>query len=347
MQAAIFTGPKQIEIRQVELPPLKSDQILVKVRAVGLCTWEQRFYRGADAGSYPFRGGHEVSGVVVEVGPAAITSLKPGDIVCLALATRCNNCYYCRRGLDNLCSYNNHVPPGQIWGPAGLSDYVIAETYQVYKVDAALPFEQLALAEPVACVTRSVSLPPLEFGDTVIVQGVGIMGLLHVQLLKQRGVQVIVAEPDPVRRETALRLGADFAIDPLAHDLVALTREQTQGIGAPAIFFTGGGAPAIEQGLDALAKGGWLCLYGSVHPKGAIQIDPNEIHYRELVFTGTFSHSRASFRQAVAAISAGQVDLSPYVSACVSFPEVRAGFELAIRPDTYRVVATFGDDGGE
>lgn len=343
MQAAIFTGPKQIEIQQVELPPLKPDQVLVKVRAVGLCTWEQRFYKGADAGSYPFRGGHEVSGVVVEMGPAAITALKPGDPVCLALATRCNNCYYCRRGLDNLCSYNNHVPAGQIWGPAGLSDYVIAETYQVYKVNSALPFEQLALAEPVACVTRSVSLPPLEFGDTVIVQGVGIMGLLHVQLLKQRGVRVIVAEPDPARREVAVRMGADLAIDPLAHDLAALVREQTHGIGASAIFFTGGGAPAIEQGLDALAKGGWLCLYGSVYPKGAIHIDPNEIHYRELVFTGTFSHSRASFRQAVAAISAGQIDLSPYVSACLPFPEVQAGFELAIRPDTYRVVVTFGE----
>lgn len=343
MKTAIFTGPKQIEIREIDLPGLKPDQVLVKVKAVGLCTWEQRFYRGVDAGAYPFRGGHEVSGEVIGVGPEAITLVKPGDTVCLALATRCNNCYYCRRGLDNLCLHNNDTQPGQIWGPAGLSEYVVAETYQVYKVNSERPFEQLALAEPVACVTRSVSLPPLEFGDVVIVQGVGIMGLLHVQLLKQRGVQVIVVEPDPERRETALALGADFAMDPLSDDLVALVQEQTQGIGAQAVFYTGGGGPAIEQGLKALAKGGWLCLYGSVHPKGSIELDPNDIHYREIFFTGTFSHTRASFRQAVGAISAGQVDLSAYVSACLPFSEVQQGFELAIRPDTYRVVVKFGD----
>jgi 2-desacetyl-2-hydroxyethyl bacteriochlorophyllide A dehydrogenase len=341
MKAAVFTGPKQIEIRDINLPTLKPEQVLIEVKAVGLCTWEQRFYRGVDPGSYPFRGGHEVSGQVIEVGPGAKTAVKPGDTVCLALSVRCNNCYYCRRGLDNMCPHSNDTGPGQIWGPAGLSDYVIAETYQVYKTDSQLPFEQLALAEPVACVTRSVSLPPLEYGDVVIVQGVGIMGLLHVQLLKQRGVQVVVAEPDVDRRQTALDLGADAALDPLSNDLAALVREQTNGIGAQAIFFTGGGGPAIEQGLKALAKGGWLCLYGSVHPKGMIEIDPNEIHYRELFFTGTFSHTRASFRQAVETISAGLLDLSPYVSACRPFPEVQQGFELAITPDTYRVVMTF------
>jgi 2-desacetyl-2-hydroxyethyl bacteriochlorophyllide A dehydrogenase len=311
MKAAIFSGPKQIEIREVDLPPLKPDQILVKVKAVGLCTWEQRFFQGVDPGSYPFRGGHEVSGQVVEVGPEAKTVIKSGDVVCLALATRCGSCYYCRRGLDNFCPHNNDTQPGQIWGPAGLSDFVIAEPYQVYRVDSQLAIEPLALAEPLACVIRSVSLPPLKFGDVVIVQGVGVMGLLHVQLLKQQGVRVIVAEPDPRRRKTALTLGADFALDPLSTDFTALVQDQTRGIGAQAVFFTGGGGPAIEQGLGVLAKGGWLCLYGSVHPKGTLEIDPNEIHYRELFFTGTFSHTRVSFRQAVESISAGLVDLSP------------------------------------
>lgn len=340
MKAAIFTGPKQIEIQEVELPALKPDQILVKVKAVGLCTWEQRFYKGSDPSSYPFRGGHEVSGQVVEVGPEARNAVEPGDAVCLALTTRCGNCYYCRRGLDNFCRYSNDTPPGQIWGPAGLSEFVVARPYQVYRANPHIPFAELALTEPVACVTRSVSLPPLEFGDWVIVQGVGIMGLLHVQLLKQQGVRVIAVEPDPRRREAAQAMGADIAVDPLAANLDSLVKEQTQGTGVQAVFYTGGGRPAIEQGLNWLVKGGWFCLYGSVHPKGTFEIDPNEIHYRELVVTGTFSHTRASFRQAVQAISAGLVNLAPLVSARVPLAEVQHGFELAIRPDTYRVVVT-------
>jgi threonine dehydrogenase-like Zn-dependent dehydrogenase len=217
----------------------------------------------------------------------------------------------------------------------------VVEDYQVYRADAGLTFEELALTEPVACVVRSVDTPSLEFGDVVIVQGVGIMGLLHVQLLKQQGVRVIVAEPAADRRKTALAMGADFALDPRSSDFEALVQDQTRGLGVPAVFFTGGGEPAVEQGLALLAKGGWLCLYGSVHPKGTIQIDPNEIHYRELFFTGTFSHTRASFRQAVAAISARLVDLKPLISARVPFLEVLHGFELAVTSDTYRVVATF------
>lgn len=341
IKTAVFTGPKQIEIRDIDLPPMKPDQILVKVRAVGLCTWEQRFYRGTDPNSYPFRGGHEVSGEVVQIGPEARTEAVPGDVVCLALTTRCGTCYYCRRGLDNFCLYSSDTDPNQIWGPAGLSEYIVVEDYQLYRADAGLTFEELALTEPVACVVRSVDTPPLEFGDVVIVQGVGIMGLLHVQFLKQQGVRVVVAEPDADRRETALAMGADFALDPRSSDFEALVQDQTRGLGVPAVFFTGGGGPAVEQGLALLAKGGWLCLYGSVYPKGTIQIDPNEIHYRELFFTGTFSHTRASFRQAVAAISARLVDLKPLISARVPFLEVLHGFELAVTSDTYRVVATF------
>lgn len=342
MKTAIFTKPKQIQIQEVELPPLKADQALVEVKAVGLCTWEQRFYRGDPSASYPFRGGHEVAGRVVEVGPEANIEARPGDTVCLALKNRCGNCYYCHRGLDNLCLNppGGNWPDGS-WGPAGLSQYVIAEADQVYKANAALPFEQLALAEPVACVFRSVSLPPLQPGDLVIVQGVGIMGLIHTQLLRQMGMRVVVTEPDEGRRQAALNSGANFVLDPFAVDLADFVREQNSGVGAQAVFFTAGGGPAIRQGMEALAGGGWLCLYGSIHPKGPIEIDPNEIHYRELFFSGTFSHTRHSFRQAVRAISHQLVDLSGYISDRVPFEEVQRGFELAIRPDTYRVIVLF------
>ncbi len=102
-----------------------------------------------------------------------------------------------------------------------------------------------------------------------------------------------------------------------------------------------GGGPAVEQALTLLAKGGWLCLYGSVHPKGMIQIDPNLIHYNEWFVTGSFSHTKHSFRQAVAMLSQGIVDLTPFISERIPFPDVARGFERAISPDTYRVVMTF------
>jgi L-iditol 2-dehydrogenase len=350
MKIAVFTAPRQIEVREVDIPSPGPRQVLVKTRAVGLCTFERRFYTGSSLDSYPFRGGHEVSGEVVEVGSQAQTDVRPGDVVCLALLTRCGACYYCRRGMDNLCIHNAAArDPSQVPGPAGLGEYVIAEDYQVYK--AALPpaqgsitqeqLSQLALAEPVACVIRSAQMPALQFGDTALVQGAGIMGLLHVLLLKRRGMRFVMSEPDERRQQRARQVGADWVVNPLQTELAAFVREHTDGYGANAAFFTAGGAPAIEQAICGLAKGGWLCLYGSVHPSGPVQVDPNYIHYNELVVTGTFSHTKASFQQAVAMIVKGQIDMSIFVSERVPFPQLYHAFERALSPETYRVVMTF------
>jgi L-iditol 2-dehydrogenase len=335
----VFTGPGAFEIREIEMPPPGPGQVLVKVRACALCTWEQRFYKGTSPDSYPFRGGHEVSGQVVEIGPGAICEAAVGDRVSLSIMTRCGGCYYCRRGMDNFCENDDggHLP-GQPWGPGGLSDYALVRDYQVYQASLERDYAELALAEPVGCVIRSVSLPPLQFGDTALVQGVGVMGLLHVLLLKQRGVRVLVAEPDEARRKQALASGADLAYDPLSDGLPGIVRE------VRAVFFTAGGVPAIQQAVSLLGKGGWLCLYGSVHPKGNIEIDPNLIHYSELVVTGTFSHTKSSFRQAVATLSHGQLDTAPFISERVRFPDVAYAFERAVSPDTYRVVVTFDEE---
>ena len=343
-RTTVFAGPKSLEVREIDLPPLGPTQVLVKVRACALCTWEQRFYSGITVDGYPFRGGHEVSGQVIEIGPDAVCEASVGDRVSLAIMTRCGACYYCRRGMDNFCENDDGGRlPGQPWGPGGLSDYVLVQDYQVYKATPESDYSVLALSEPVACVIRSVSQPPLEFGDTALVQGVGIMGTLHVLLLKQRGVRVIVAEPDEARRQQALASGADIACDPLTGDLGEIVGDFTAGRGVNAVFFTAGGAPAIQQALPLLNKGGWLCLYGSVHPKGPIEIDPNFVHYNELVVTGTYSHTKSSFRRAVAMLSQGQLDVAPLISERVAFPDVSSGFERAVSSNTYRVVMTFDE----
>jgi threonine dehydrogenase-like Zn-dependent dehydrogenase len=342
MKTIVFTGPEQVEIREIGLPSLGDHQVLVQVKACAICTWEQRFYRGSKPEDYPFRGGHEVSGVIVAKGPQALCEAAVGDPVALAIMTRCGQCYYCRRGMDNMCENDKGGNlPGQPWGPGGMSEYVIAEDYQVYSATPGHDWCEIALAEPVACVARSVRRTPLSFGDTAVVQGAGIMGLLHLQLLRLRGVRVVVLEPDPARRDEALRLGAAFAFDPLAEDLAGRMRELTAGRGAEAIFFTAGGVPAIKPAVGALTKGGWLMLYGSIHPAGDLALDPNEIHYRELVVTGSFSHDKESFRESVSMLNRGLVNVSPFVSERVPFTNADYAMKRAMAKDTYRVVLTY------
>ena len=343
-RTTIFTGSSTLEVHEVELPKISPRQVLIKVKACALCTWEQRFYKGCSPEDYPFRGGHEISGEVVEIGAEAQCDAKVGDPVAAAILTRCGSCYYCRRGMDNLCEQSNvRAQPGELWGPGGLSDYVLIDDYQVYKASLKCDFSELALSEPVACVVRSVTKPGLLFGDTAMVQGAGIMGLLHIKLLKLRGVRVLMCEPDENRRQIALNIGADTVADPLVDGFTEIACDFTAGRGFNSVFFTAGGIPAIEQALPLLSKGGWLCLYGSVHPKGHVQVDPNDIHYNELVITGTITHTKHSFQQAVTLLSNGLVDVSPFISEKVPFPDVDYGFKRAISPDTYRVVMTFNE----
>ncbi len=339
-----FVAAKEMRVLELELPPIGPRQVLLKTKGCALCTWEQRFYKGGSPDDYPFRGGHEVSAVVADIGPDCTADIQVGDLVAPALKTRCGSCYYCRRGLDNQCE-NDPGPrqPGQPWGPGGLSDYLIVEDYQVYRADPGVDPDHLALAEPVACVLRSVSRPALFPGDRVLIQGAGMMGQLHILLAKRRALEVIVSEPMPARREQALESGADVVLDPTDSHFREAILDRTGGYGANAVFFTAGGGPAIDQALKVVAKGGWLCLYGSVHPSGEINVDPNHIHYDELFVTGTFSHTRESYREAVELISQAQIDVSPFITERVPFPEGDYGFERAISSDTYRVLMRFQD----
>jgi threonine dehydrogenase-like Zn-dependent dehydrogenase len=342
MRTTVFTAPGTVEVRTIPMPQPEGRQVLVQVKACAICTWEQRFYRGSKPEDYPFRGGHEASGVVVAKGPHALCDARVGDPVCLEIMVRCGQCHYCRRGMDNLClNDRGGALPGQPWGPGGMSDYVLVDDYMVYRASGGQDFAELALAEPVSCVARGIRRTPLSFGDTVVVQGAGIMGLLHLQLLTRRGVRVIVAEPDASRREVAASLGATCAVDPLSDDLVECVYGHTEGRGAEAVFFTAGGVPAIRSAIPALAKGGWLMLYGSIHPKGDLPVEPNDIHYRELNITGTYSHDKESFREAVVLLNERLVDVSSFISERVPFPSVDYAMQRASAKDTYRVVVEF------
>ncbi|MGI9953065.1 alcohol dehydrogenase catalytic domain-containing protein [Moorellaceae bacterium AZ2] len=340
---AVMIGPQKIQLEDVPLRKLEPDEVLVKVRACGICTWEQRFYQGVE-GAYPFLGGHEIAGEVVEVGPRVAQRLAPGQKVAVASLIRCGECYFCRRGQDHMCANAGEKSnPGNYWGPAGFAEYLIAKGYEVYPLAQNVDLVHATLSEPLACVVRSIGRGNLRPGDTVVVLGAGVMGLLHLKLAQIRGARVIVSEPDPSRREKALQLGAIAAVNPFKEDLASVVKELTCGRGAEAVFFTAGGAPALKEGLRLLVKGGTLVVYGSLHPAVPLEIAPNDFHYSEFTLTGSIRHDKESFRQATALLSGGLIEVGDLVSARVPFPDMETAFKLAMAPDTYRVVLTFPD----
>ncbi len=302
-----FDGVGQLRLVERELPPLRDDQVLVKVAACGLCTWERYIYAGTEAMPFPFVGGHEIAATVVETGRAVPPEIQPGSPVSVAKWVRCNQCEPCRRGFDNHCMGNDGPSDRPYSGPGGFSDYLICAHYEIFPFSPDAPLHYAALAEPVACVTRGLRRMELAAGDTVAVVGAGFMGLLFLKLLKLRGCKVIVVQRSEKRRLLAAGMGADQVIDPAAQNWVEAVQTITNGHGAAGVVYTAGGSEEINHCLAAARVGATVLQYAPTHEtRPAVDLDL--IHFKELVLTGAIRHDKESFRQAVRLLGSGQVE---------------------------------------
>jgi len=336
---AVFVRPGQIRFDERPIPEPGPRQALVKVKACALCTWEQRSYTGEEP-LYPLSSGHEVSGELVKLGSKIFTEAKIGDRVVASMLTRCGTCESCRRGMDNLCDNSQKAfRDSGVAGPAGLAEYVLLDDYQLYPASNEVPFEELCLAEPLACVIRSVRMAAVGRADRVVVVGAGIMGMLHLMLLKQAGATVFVSEPNGQRADFARALGADGIINPSDGSFSKKVRAWTAGRGADLIVCAVSVGAVVEQAVEAVAKGGRVQVYASIHPRGSrISIDPNLFHSKEIVLTGTISQDRRDMFQAVRMICSGSIDLKPLISRCFPLLRLEEALQAALQPDTYRVI---------
>lgn len=324
------------ELRQVEreIPPLKDTQVLVKVEACGLCTWERYIYAGTESMPFPFVGGHEIAARVVETGAAVPSEIRVGMPVSVAKWVRCNQCELCRRGYDNHCLGNDKPSDKGYSGPGGFSDYLVCESYEIFPFPEDAPIHYAALAEPVACVTRAVNRLRSVAGDTVVVVGAGLMGLLFLKLLKLRGYKVIVVQRSAARRERAANMGADLVLDPGAEYWPERVRRETGGMGAASVVYTAGGSAAVNECLDAARIGGDVMLYAPTHEERP-PVDLDLVHFKELVLTGAIRHDKESFRQAVRLLGSGQVEFGDLNLSFGSMEHLREEME---RADTDREI---------
>ncbi|MEA4884851.1 MAG: alcohol dehydrogenase catalytic domain-containing protein [Clostridia bacterium] len=335
MKAAVLLAPGKIEIQEREMPSVGPNEVLVKVRACGICSFERRLYSGEKSIGYPVVPGHEASGVVVEVGEAVRRTLAPGTRVALDLLNRCGECEFCRTGRGNLCKY---MYRGHLNLLGGFGQYVSVPSEQVFEISESISFEEAALAEPTACTIHSLNKAGARFTETMLVYGVGPMGMLHVIVGAAMGLEVGVVDPDPARRQIALSLGARFAA--ASGPDAELKQTVTDGFGAsPDIVIVT--APVIAAVHSALAVAGntsRIVLFG-MFPKGAMwDADPNKIHYSEVQVMGSESRTPLDFLTAVRAISSGIVNVRSMVSKVVPLDDVAKALSENASVDTMRVV---------
>ncbi|MEW6264060.1 MAG: zinc-dependent dehydrogenase [Thermodesulfobacteriota bacterium] len=317
MKALLFESPNRMEVKEVPTPTVPQDGLLVKVAACLICGTDIRIFRGKKTKDVriPAILGHEFSGIITEIG-AKVGGFQIGEAVSIAPVVPCLTCYNCKHGQENVCL--NRTAFGYEYDGA-FSEFVkipaaAIKSGNVYPAPQGVDIQGIALAEPLACCINGHGNSPVHLGDTVVVMGAGPIGLMHLLLAKQSGAKVIVSEPSEHRRNTALSLGADVAVDPASQSLKDIVLEHTHSVGADVVFMAIGVPALVNQAIDLSRKRGWVNLFAGFSVGDMPPIDVNKIHYKEVKLTGTSASSRKDHEVALKLIANRVIDPSKIIT---------------------------------
>lgn len=301
MKACIFHEPGRISVEDVPEPRPGPGELLLRVGAAAICHSDIRVYRGLKKASPGVIPGHETAGVVVEAGEG-VSQFRPGNRVAVCPILACGHCRFCLQGKRNRCLSRRTLGYEE---NGGLAEYMLVPREllalgHVFPVPEGLSLERAALMEPLACVLNSLETCRVVPGSSLLVVGAGPMGLLHLMLGRVMGAgPVIVSEPDAERRDYAHRFGASLVLDPGDGNVGEAVVEATGGLGADAVVVTAGLPEVLEPSLELVRLQGSLSLFGGFPPGTSVPLDPNVIHYRELVLTGSQNATTDQYRRAL------------------------------------------------
>jgi len=286
---------------QIERP----DDVLVRIRAVGICGADIHGYLGHTGRRIPpMIMGHEAAGEVIAVGNA-VTKFRPGDRVALLPMQICGECVNCRAGKSHICLNRQLLGSGRTMKGA-LAERIAWPEKSVFPMPDHLSFEEAALAEPTAVSAHAISLAQIAPGSSLLVVGAGTIGLLALAcaLVKSPG-KVYVSDTSDSRLANARDWGAGATLNPLRDDVVQIIRDETDGLGVDRAIEAVGNTPATMQTIRATRSGGLVVWIGN--NQKIIETDMQEIVTRELTVQGSFSLSDRDFVDAIELVASRKV----------------------------------------
>ena len=327
MKALLLSEYKKLSVVEMPMPPVADDEVLVRVRACGICGSDIHGYDGSTGRRIPpLVMGHEAAGVVERLG-RNVTGFSAGDRVTFDSTVSCGRCDFCRAGQVNLC--DNRMVLGVSCGDyrrhGAFAEYVTVPACILYRLPDALPFERAALIEPVSIAVHAVSRHTPNPGDTAVVVGAGMIGLLVIQVLRAKGCRhVIAVDVDEDKLALAARLGAAACLNPKNMDVPSAIRDMTAGKGAHSSFEAVGRTETVLASIQSLRRGGTVVLIGNLAPR--VELPLQEVVTRELSLLGTCGSS-GEYPECIDLLARGAIDVDPLVSLKASLDEGPALFE--------------------
>jgi len=336
MRAAVYYMNDDVRVEEVPKPSIGKREVLLEVSMCGICGSDvMEWYRVKKA---PRVLGHEAVGVISEVGED-VEGYAVGDRVFVSHHVPCNTCGFCLRGDHTACEtlHSTNIDPG------GFAEYARVPEINVgtglFRLPPGVSDEEGVFIEPLGCVVRGQRRMGVGPGDTVLVLGSGVSGILHIQLAKARGAaRVISTDVNEHRIKYAQRFGADEVFD-ARDDINTLAREANGGRGFDHVIVSTAALPAIRQGLQCVEDGGTILLFAPTRPGVGLPLDLNDLWSRQITLTTTYAASPGDLAEALELIRDRKVNVGEMVTHRLGLDETGEGFRLVAEAgDSLKVV---------
>lgn len=327
MKALVLEEYNRLVYTDVPDPEMGPDEVLIEVRACGICGSDVHGMDGSTGRRRPpIVMGHEASGVIAAVG-VEVSGWEVGDRVTFDSTVYCGRCHFCRQGRMNLCDERRvlGVSCDEYRQDGAFAELVAVPERVLYRIPDELSFEHAAMVEPLSVAVHGVERIPVSLGDTAVVVGAGVIGLLAVQALRAAGCGTIISvDLEADRLDLARRLGADVGLKADECDVIAEVRRHSGGRGADVAFEAVGVPAAVQTAIECLRKGGSAALVGNVTP--AVELPLQVVVAREITLYGSAA-ARGEHPACLDMIARGAVKLDPLISATAPLSEGAAWFE--------------------
>lgn len=315
-----------VKIEQVPIPSdIGPNNVLVQVKACGICHTDFGILSGAlPPPRLPMIPGHEPAGVIVEVGKS-VKGLKEGDRVCVNSVISCGHCHYCLSGRWNLCINPSNL--GFDWG-GGWAEYMEAPAFNCCELPPEISFEEGAIiTDAVATTYHAMKRGEVATGDTVAIIGIGGVGVNAIQMAKAFGAaRVIAVDRKEAKRQLALAMGADVAVDLDAPDVVKQIRKLSGGEGADVAFEFIGFDRSMEKAVECVRRGGKAVIVGVY--TGTFKVSSHPLIVKEVDIRGVWTVLQQDFPRIIELVKSGKLNLSKVITHRIPLDEVHRGLEI-------------------
>lgn len=331
MKAAVFYGPGDIRVEDKSKPEFGDGDVLIKIEASAICGTDLRIFQsGHHAVNPPHIIGHENAGTIAEAGKN-VKDFKVGDRVAIDPIVSCGWCYYCCKGITNLCStFKKTIEAFGYYYPGGFAEYMAVPEKAIKRgllipIPEGITFEEAAIAEPMGCALNGELLAQTGVGNTVLIIGAGPVGTMHASLARILGAtKIIISEISENRLDLAKNLGvADYYVNPEKENLKKFLNDITDGIGPDVIIIAASSKESQEEAIGLAANRAHVCFFGGLPKNNNLaQIDSNLIHYKEIFIHGSSGATTEHIKICIDFMARKRIDGKKFISKVINLEEI-------------------------